>query len=306
MPAHHAFIINRESASGRATARWRAIEPELHRRGLSGEVLTPTSREETVTCAARAAEAGRLVVAVGGDGTVRDVLTGLSRASPAPRLAILPLGSGNDAARMVGITSRQAAIEALAGGRSRTIDALEITGGHPTGGPPRQGLVIAGAAFAAEILRHTPASAKRWLGGPLAYALGFFHALGRFRVPEMHIDTGDTSLSGPVLALACANGSTAGGGAMRVAPPARIDDGLLDLIVVRGLGRLQLALQFVNLVRGTHLGHPAVRHQLVREFTFRPTTAVGVALQLDGDLIGQAPARVRVLPGHVEIIVPTP
>ncbi|MCC6231202.1 MAG: diacylglycerol kinase family lipid kinase [Verrucomicrobiales bacterium] len=306
------YVLNRDSATGRALRRWQALESELRRRDLLGPVLRPASRTETISLAAQARLTSPLVVAVGGDGTVADVLTGLSLHPGTPRLAILPLGTGNDAARMLGIRSPRHALDALEQGLSRPLDAIQLTTGVGSQRDTRLGLVVAGAAFAAELLRHTSPAAKRWLGGPLAYALGFFRALRHFHSPHLRMSLDGQLIVQPTPALVCANATTAGGGGMRVAPCARPDDGLLDVLILSGLSRWQLAAQFVRLVRGTHLNHPAVRHVHAREIVIEPEVGTqsdggsAVPMQLDGDLAGAAPAQIRVLPHHVSVIALPP
>ena len=155
------------------------------------------------------------------------------------------------------------------------------------------------SAAVVEIVEHT----TRRLGGGVAFLIGALRALLRCRGEHVSIRVdGEPVYEGPLVLGTAANGRYFGGG-MQVAPGARIDDGLLDVVAVAGLPRTKLLAKLPKIYRGTHLQDPAVTH--CRGRVIEAVAEPGlVRLELDGEAIGTLPARCEVLPGALSIIGP--
>lgn len=305
MPRRIAYLVNPAAGSRRAAERWHRLQPLLAARGLAGEVRWTPGPGTASALATDLARHHDVVVAVGGDGTAMEAASGMVPTSGldsnSAALAVLPLGSGNDTARLLGCADANEALEAIATGSVRRLDVIEVHCRGPGDKPVRRlALDFAGCAFAADLLRLTPTSAKRWGRGKLAYAAGFFRALRRFRAPELSVRCDDWTFAGPLIAVVAANQPRSGGGSMRTGPGARADDGWLDVSVIRSVGRWRMAGQFLGLLRGTHIHHPSVTYRPAREIVLESTADVGIAA--DGDVLGTTPARFRVRPGALRVV----
>jgi len=298
------YILNPSAAAGRAAAQWEAAKAELWRRGLAGPVYVTRGCGDGLERAREQAANVEVLVAVGGDGTVSEVASGLLQRQAVCQLAILPVGTGNDIASQLGLRTVAQAIAVLAGTRLRRIDVIEVQ--HTEGGRPvvRHALCFASIGFAGELLRWTTPVVKRWFGPRWCYSVGFLRALAAYHPSPVRVQTDAGAFCGRWLHLCAGNFEWAGGGAMRLSPGARCDDGLLDLCLIEAMSGLATAWHFPKLLRGTFVGHPCARY-------FRSTQvsldADGhLPLQLDGDLIGSTPARFVVRPGCLPILTPSP
>lgn len=265
--------------------------------------------EELAQHAAEAGRAGFDVVAVaGGDGSVHAAVNGLMFARPQARLAVLPLGTGNDFCRTMAIPlDPVAAAGLLRTAKPRSIDAVRVSGGYTgflvnaaTGG--FSGLVASGV---------TPELKAFW--GPLAYlrgALGPVSDWPRFRV-TFRFDSGPAEEL-DVLNVVVANGRTAAGG-IPVAPTANPEDGLLDVVVVRAAEALDLSVIAARLMHGDYLGDENVLHRRARRMEL--TADPPITFSIDGELcegsrfaFAVVPAALRVLagPDYTPEVLPEP
>ncbi|MGM0578835.1 MAG: diacylglycerol/lipid kinase family protein [Myxococcota bacterium] len=229
------------------------------------------------------------VVAAGGDGTIHEVVNGMAGDLDAASLGILPLGTGNDLARTLGIpVDPRAALDALGRG-SRRMDLIRATSEDRR----RVAVNSANCGFAGEVDRElTPEIKRVW--GPLAYLRGTAAALSRLEPFAVTIDWGHGEVQeAEALNLLVANGRTVAGG-FPVAPDARMDDGLLDVVVVLGPNLLDAAGLSALLIAGSYLDSDKVVHRKVRGVGVGGAPAFPV--NLDGELWTDRPVRFEVLP----------
>lgn len=195
----------------------------------------------------RAAQDGveRLVV-VGGDGTMHFALQGLAGSDCA--MGVVPLGSGNDLAGSLGVpTKLDEAVERAISGPIRKIDLIRV-------GPMFSASYV-GVGFDSEVTR--AASQVRHLRGPLIYAWAVIKTLASFKPPHLRVEHDGGVFEGKAMFAVAANLPRFGGG-MQIAPGARIDDGLLDLVIVREISKAGLLRVFPKVYSGKHASHPAV------------------------------------------------
>src|SRR5262249_41579764 len=160
----------------------------------------------------------------------------------------IPAGTGNDLCRCLGIPrSPAAAARVLLHGKPRPIDLWQAN--------DRPFLLAAGIGLDAEVAYQVNQGGR--LGGMPAYLLALARVLKSFRPVSLQIAGEGGRFNGRVMLAALANCSCYGGG-IPIAPEAKPDDGLLDVVIVREMSRLTLALQFPRLLRGAHLSHPLV------------------------------------------------
>lgn len=216
------------------------------RRGWPFEISSDAA--DLTARARRAAADGveRLLVA-GGDGTVHWSLQGLAGSETA--LAVVPMGSGNDIASVLGFGRHvEQCAEAADGAPIREID-LGRVGDRWFGG-------VAGAGFDGEVNRYANRVFRR-LSGPLIYVLATLRVLATFVPPQLRLITPTERFEGRAYFAAFANCHRYGGG-MKIAPQASLIDGLLDLVVVRAVPKRELLTIFPRVFSGRHCTHPAV------------------------------------------------
>jgi len=305
------IIVNRHAAAGRdASPRLDHAVTGLRRLGFRTEVQFTGAPGHAIGLARETGTGpDDLIVAAGGDGTVNEVVYGRLQSDPGiTPVAVLPLGTGNDVALLLGTQSDDRFLAAIEAGSRKPWDILSVraqpeSGAVDTGGP-RAALLFAAVGFASDLLRATTPRVKRLFGPKLCYTVGFFRALLAHRCPHLHVRIGDRTWDGPMVVALAANSVHAGGGMMHVAPGARVDDGEMNVSLIRATGRLAVARQFLRLVRGTHVHHPNVQYFPATSMEIDGTPAQAVAV--DGELIGQTPVRVEVLPRAVSFIAAAP
>jgi diacylglycerol kinase (ATP) len=285
------FLVN--PAAGRGTGRTHLdrIRVLASRHGAGLVVTRKVS--DLWEQARRAAEDGveRLLVA-GGDGTMHHVIQGLAGTSCA--LGVIPLGTGNDLAGTLGIPpDLEVAVERALRGEVRSIDLARVGETYCAG--------YAGAGFDSEATRF--ANEVKRLRGPLVYFYAVIHTLITFEPPWMRVVHDGGTFEGKVMFTVVNNLPRFGGG-MRIAPDAKIDDGLLDLVIVREIPKRTLLSVFPKVYSGKHVDHPAVLMARTRraEITIdRAMVMYGGGEPLRPVAAGE-PVRVEVVPGGLRVV----
>lgn len=240
--------------------------------------------------------AGRLVVVVGGDGTVNEVVNAL--AGTEAELAVLPSGTGQDFGRSHGIPAGlDAAIRVVLEGRTRSVDLgrVECSDGS------RFFANVGSAGMSGSVARRANSMTKV-LGGRLT----FYYALTReflgWRNTRVTVELADgTRREGAMHDVIVANGRWHGGG-MHLAPDASQDDGLFDVVLIGDIDKLDFVTTSPKLYSGAYLSHPKV--ELVRSASVAVDAAEPLPLEVDGEPIGTTPARFEVVPRALRLRVP--
>lgn len=258
---------------------------------FKGAKILVTQRSGHATELARQADG--LVVAVGGDGTVSEVAEALIGTDQP--MAVIPLGTGNDLARTLGFgTDVEKAAEAALNGEPWRIDAYRWTCGLRTG----HGVNIAGCGFDAVVAERIN-QGYRWIRGTQAYVAAMLESLVRYQPAPVRICVDGETLDTTAMLIAIANAQSYGGG-MRVAPDAGLDDGLLDVVVVQGLPKIQFLKAFPQVFKGTHVSHPRVR--VMRGKCVEIQATPPLPFLVDGELVGTSPVKVEVVPQALTVM----
>lgn len=235
-------IVNPAAAGGRLGREWPKVLQRLEAAGVSSEVVFTEAPGHATELASRigAEGAGRVLV-VGGDGTVCEAAEGLAAFGGGCELAILPLGTGNDAARTLGIPlDLEAAAGAALNGATRSVDLIRVG--------DRMVLNAIGIGLTADI--NDRAARIKWVRGIAVYLATAAVSLFRFKAPQVHIVADGRVIDSTITILAVHNGPTTGGG-FALTPAAVPDDGLLDATLVPDVpvsGRLK---RLIGALRGT-------------------------------------------------------
>ena len=292
------LIVNPTAGRGRAGKEVGAIRRLLAESGKNWSWRWTEASGDAELMAREAAQSGvPLVVAVGGDGTVYEVANGIL--GTASTLGLIPFGTGNDLARTVGLFNNlELACRTLTQGKTLHLD-VGVMEGQGTNGP-RRFLVVAGTGYVAEVAK-TVNQGIKFLSGSAAYVWGAITALREFTPFHLTLDVDGVRMETDAMFLAIANTPVTGGG-MKLAPEARVDDGMLEVCLVGAVSRSMLLYELTRVFQGTHVNNPAV--------TMRRGTRIMVdadppqLLWVDGDTMGSTPATFTLLPGALPILVP--
>lgn len=291
---HATLIVNPHSGRGTATRVAGTVADTL-RAAVPGLQATVTDDAEgTSRLAALAAQRGDEVLAVlGGDGTAH--LAAQAVAGTGTALAVLPSGTGNDLAAALGIPADPVGAarhvsEALRSGQRRRIDLGRVEGAACF-------TTVLCTGFDAAV--NARANAMRWPSGPRRYDLAVIAELAALTPRQVRVTTGDKDLELEATLVAVGNGPCYGGG-LRICPDAKLDDGLLDVIVIAAVSRRRLLRVFPRLRVGGHIDEPEVT--LLRADSVRLLGDPGWPVYADGEPQGSLPVTVRCEPGALTVV----
>ena len=300
------FLVNPRSGRGAAGAQWPRIRDIFQAENRAFDIAFTQRRGHGAALARAALQDGfELIVAVGGDGTVHEVVNGMladGRAvNPQASLGIIPCGTGNDLARMLELPRQAlAAARHLARtSQSRLIDVGEVL--STVGGKSEHRYFVndANMGFAAEVVGRTERTGK-FSRGTLPYFAALLRTALRHRNHEMTLQMDGHQTEGKLTTVLICNGRSTGGG-MLVAPEAVLDDGQLDVIVVGSLSPLGIFWHAPKIYRGSHV---AIRKVSVhRARTISVTSPERLPVVVDGELFGESPATFRVVPAALRLRV---
>lgn len=290
MRAH--AIVNLIAGRNRGARAWARAKPVLEAAGW--EIAESFSLRPGHAVDLAAVSDADVTLAVGGDGTAHEVANGLLRRSQRPVMGVLPVGTGNDFARALGLPrDPAAAARMLLTARPKRIDVGVVN--------DRYFLTVAGAGFDGEVVEQVNAWPKV-LGGTAMYVLGILKMLITYRPVEVQIVTDGLRDRERLFLIAVGNTAWSAGGMWSV-PPARPDDGILHAVIAGPLSRIEMLAVLPGIYSGRHLLHPKVRQAQGREITVTSSTPLRV--QADGEALGTLPATFRVCPDALEVLIPT-
>jgi YegS/Rv2252/BmrU family lipid kinase len=297
------FLVNPASAAGSTGRRWPELANRAAAAGLSGDALLSERRGQLTELARRAAEDGaRLLVAVGGDGTVNEVVNGIADLPEPPELAIVPRGTGWDFVRTFRIPRAiEEAVDVALHGETRTVDLGRVRFQSWDGTEAESVFAnVASAGMSGAIARRANETTKA-LGGKASYLWATLAVFARWSAGELRLDVDGERRVAKMYDVVVANGRYFGGG-MEICPAALPDDGLLDVLTIGDLSKMDLITTMPKTYRGSHLPHPKAEVFLGRVVTVESDNPVPI--ELDGEQPGTTPATFEVLPGRLRLRVP--
>ncbi len=300
------FIVNPASARGDTLRTWADARKEIINCGVEfAEHLTTCEGEATQITREALTRGINRIVAVGGDGTLGEIVNGYFDetghvVNGAASIGLLPSGTGSDFRRSLGLTSRTDALRTLISSETRLLDAAR-TELHDRDGSIVSRTFINVASFGlggdvSGLVNQWRGSLPKWIGGSARFTAASLVALGRYKnvAVSLRLDELDMKIHSNLIVVA--NGKFAGGG-MMLAPHAELDDGLLDVIVTHGATRLDVIKELPRIQRGGLLKNPKVTEKRARSVSIH--SVVPMPIDLDGEMVGYTPARITVLPSVV-------
>jgi len=286
------IIANPVAGKGKATALIEQVGNILKERKAEFDFELTKAPGHAADIARSAAERGwKVIVSLGGDGTISEVISGLVGTESA--LGVISCGKGNDIARSLGVpTDTEQAVNTLLTGEKRKIDVgLEKDQVFAN---------IAGVGFSAEVT--SQANNMRNLKGSLAFLAATYKTLSHLKARQVRIELDNEVIETKIVSVTVSNMKYAGGG-MVFAPDALVDDGLFDVCIVREIGKIGFALTFPQMYKDSGPKHPALsrhRSSSVRIFTENPMEKM-----FDGNIKGKTPLEAEILAKAIQVLVPS-
>lgn len=289
----HLVIVNPVAGRGRLRREWPCTAHRLREAGVDFEVAQTRAPGDAIALAERAAYDYDAVIAAGGDGTVHEVANGLLRAGGRAAFGVLPLGSGDDFAKMLPAGDP---VERIARGTPRPYDAGRIVAGETRFFA--NGMDVGFGAHASRNVRRVP-----WPFTGLGAYLGAL-ALTLVRYPrlELHVQLDEGEPFAQTTAMTAVMNGCGFGGSFRVCPGACADDGELDLLIVDGVGRLAILGLVPSIMRGLHGGDPRLRLARARRVLIE--SQAPLLVEADGEIAFEDARRlqIEVLPGALRVL----
>ena len=296
-------IVNPAAGCGASAKHWPHIKVQLEKLGIQYDVVSTERPGHAIELAKEAAaQHYHYIVAVGGDGTINEVVNGLLLVpGHGLSLGVVNTGTGSDFVRSLGIPrDPDRACHHLLSDKRLLVDVGVIEWGHNGTSKRRYFVNAAGVGFDAEA---TEARRKlpKFFKGPVSYLIGVGGTLFGYRNKPVtkQLDADDKTLS-KTLSVIVANGKYFGGG-MKVAPDALLGDQLFDVLTIGDIGKFELIQAFPRVYKGTHITHPKVKMQ--RAATVNLSSVERLLLQADGEIIGEGAFRFSLLAGALSVII---
>jgi diacylglycerol kinase (ATP) len=285
------LLTNPTSGRGKGVRTAAIALPRLREAGFHVRSLVGHDADEALDMARRSvAEGVESLVVVGGDGMVHLAVQALAGSETS--LGIIPAGTGNDVARHLGVprSDPQAAADVVVGSRTRRIDLARIGSQHF--------VTVMAAGFDSKV--NERANAMSWPRGQMRYNLATLAELRVFEPLPYTLELDGAARKVEAMLVAVGNGPSFGGG-LRICHGATVDDGWLDVVIIKTMSKPDLVRTYPRLFTGGHTKHPQYEHHRVRSVT---VAAPGITAYADGERIGRLPLTVDVAPLALKVLVP--
>ena len=294
------FLVNPAAENGAAGRRWPELAHRAASLGLRGDALLSERPGHLTELAREAAAAADLLVAVGGDGTVHEVVNGIAGLDV--ELAVVARGTGWDFVRTYGIPRKlEGAVDVALNGRTRVVDLGRARYRGWDGGEGQTLFAnIASAGMSGAIAKRANETSKA-LGGKVSYAWATLAVFSRWHSDEVTVRVDGEEHAGRMHDVIVANGRYLGGG-MKITPDAEPDDGRFDVLLIGDLTKRDLMLTLPKTYRGTHLPHP--KATVLRGAQVAVDAPEPLPVELDGEQPGTTPVSFEVVPQALRLRVP--
>lgn len=310
-------IVNPASADGATEKNWPRMASDLRSHFGPFTVAFTEAMGHARDLASAAAAAGtELIIACGGDGTISEVANGILDAKAETELGILPSGTGGDFRRTLRMSSNTAAAaRALREGRTRAIDVIRVTFIDDRGKrDTRFSINVASFGMSTEVLDRTASGeAKKWIpgftprkvGSKLSYAAATVQTTFASSPTEVLIEIDEQTQRRLRVAEFCVANARYYGGAMKIAPDAKLDDGYFDVVTIGDASAFRILTNAPRLYFGAHLRMSEVTHTLAKQVIARPANKDNtVRVELDGEVVGRLPSTFQIVPRSLKVRYP--
>ena len=286
-----AIIANPAAGRGRGRRVAQEVESILKDKDVDFEIFYTEGHRHGIELAEKASRNHEVVAALGGDGTIGEVLEGIYKSTSI--LGIIPGGTGNDYARGLGLPRNAAvAVETLLNGTPTPID-VGIENDKVFG-------VLASIGFPVTVIEYVNTHRDGALKGPAAILAGVAHTLKHLKSYDVKITLDEEVLERNVLGILVMN-MPYGGGGLKFAPAARFDDGHFTVVIIDKVSKWELATALPRVYFGGHTTHPAVTIKTAKTVQF---DCEPLPKMFDGDLCAATPLSARIEPLAARVMLP--
>jgi len=299
-------IINPQAGSGKGKTDWPQIERLLRSKGIDFDSVFTEFKYHAVELTVNAINLGyKRLIAVGGDGTLNEVVNGVFIQNKVPTLevviGVIAVGTGNDWSRMYEIHSTyEGKVEAIKSGKLFLQDVGKVEYEESKVQQSRYFANAGGVGFDAEVARRTNRLKESGHSGKILYMGSLVRALFDYKPSQINISVDGEKVGGKVFSLTIGIGRYNGGGMMQL-PNAVSDDGLFDVTVIRQIRRFEVIRNIYRLYNGTILSHPKISGYKGKQVIISSDLPIG--LEVDGESLGVSPFTFSVIPQSINVIV---
>lgn len=307
------IIVNPKSASGSTENRWARIAADWAQFYGAFNVDFTLHAGHAVELAKKAAQEGReFIVACGGDGTINEVANGIMLSGKDAELGVLPMGTGGDFRRTLGMPSTiRHASEVLRKGETKRIDVGKVTYvNHEGETEERFFLNIASIGLSAGVIERVKTTGKlEWLSfnslrGKASFAYSTLAEIMNLKAQTIRVKFDNEPVKALQTIVFCIANARYFGGGMKIAPDAVIDDGLFNAVNIGEMGAGKVMLNAQKLYAGTHYSLDEVKHTTAKRIEVSAFGNEEIHLETDGELPGKLPAVFEILPSALKVRVP--
>jgi YegS/Rv2252/BmrU family lipid kinase len=297
-------IVNPRSGGGLNEKHWASVlGPLTDGLGVFDTRFTEAPGHARTIAHEESAAGRKLVVALGGDGTISEVADGLVTAGGGAEMGVIPRGTGGDFRRTLGIENELfAAAERVRKSVPRKVDVGRIRFvAHGGGETTRHFINVASFGFSSAVAQRANDSSKR-LGGRFSFLSAVVRSLLTYDNAEVTVSVDGGEARRMTLLLAAVGNGRFFGGGMKICPEAKLDDGSFDLVAVGDLGRLEVLAKIHRIYSGDHLSMKEVRSVRCRNLRVAPVEPeVEIPVEVDGETPGRLPASFEILEGALRL-----
>lgn len=301
-------IISKLSGGGKAGQAWARVSQLLKERGVAFSEAFTEYQSHAIELTKEALRAGyRKILTLGGDGAIHEILNGVMTQTEVPSqevtIAMIPVGSGNDWPRyhQIPLNDIDKAVDVIVADKEMVQDVVKvetINNGNPY---TRYMVNIGGLGFDAQVCHLFEASKKKGKSGDAQYYKCLMQGFLWYKCPHFTVKVdGEPFFEGPAFSVALGNGRYCGGGMMET-PKAVIDDGLLDLTVVKKLWKGKFLFATKRLFNGTVLDMKEVLHTRAKN-TIEIEATPASFMEVDGEPVGCSPAKCTLIPAAIKVV----
>jgi len=299
------IIVNPNAGNGKGKKDWERISGLFGKEEIPVQVKFTTKKGQAIDFTGDAIEKGfRQIISVGGDGTLNEVVNGIfsqDKVSPGQvTIGMIPVGTGNDWGRMFGIPLvYEGAVKVIKERKTMLHDVGIVSYYSGSEQQKRYFLNIAGLGFEALVVKKTNRQKDKGKSNQALYFYNLVSSLLSYKITDAEILIDGKRNSAPIFSINIGNGRYCGGG-MRQTPDAMPDDGLLDVTVIREMGRLEVIRSLKLLYDGTILSHPKVDGYRCKNV--KVTSESLIFIEADGESLGHTPAEFSIIPSGINVV----
>ncbi len=301
-------IVNPNAGNGKGKKDWNKISSLLEKYSISFEAIFTESKSHATRLVIDSISSGfRKIISVGGDGTLNEVINGIFSQIYCPTsditLSLIPVGTGNDWGRMFGIPLLyESAVKTICAGKHILHDIGKVSYFNGSKQEIRYFINIAGLGFEAAVVKRTNIQKDKGRSNKAIYFYNLLMSLISYKNTDAELLIDGQVINCKVFSINVGNGRYCGGG-MRQTPEALPDDGLLDITVINGMGKIEIIRNLPILYDGTILSHPKVDGY--RTTNLQVKSKKLLYAEADGESIGHTPVEFSIIPAGINIVYAT-